>query len=303
MTFERRELALHGHTVSYFTAGQGPVVVLLHGIASSAETWSKLIPRLADRYTVIAPDLLGHGKSAKPMGDYSLGAFASGVRDLLAALGHDRATVVGHSLGGGVAMQYAYQFPARCERLVLVSSGGLGRELSILLRAASLPGSELVLPVLTSEPVRNGVDRVADRLRRVGIRPAASMRETWLSITSLAQDDARRAFLRTLRTIVDVGGQRVSATDRLYLAREIPTLIAWGGRDRIIPLRHATDAHAAMPGSELKVFADAGHFPHGDEPAVFAETLERFIETTEPAAIDERDLRSMLDTEPVSAGR
>ena len=124
------EIVLHGHRVFYRSAGSGPVVVLVHGITSTSATWANVLPYLAERFTVIAPDLLGHGESAKPRGDYSLGAYASGIRDLLLALGHERATFVGHSLGGGVAMQLAYQFPEHCERLVLVSSGGLGREIS-----------------------------------------------------------------------------------------------------------------------------------------------------------------------------
>src|SRR4029453_7765057 len=132
---------VHGHDVAYRQAGEGPLLVMIHGIAGSSGTWGPVMPLLAERYTVIAPDLLGHGESAKPRGDYSLGAYASGVRDLLAVLGHERVTVVGHSLGGGIAMQFAYQFPERVERLVLVSSGGLGREVHLLLRAAALPGS------------------------------------------------------------------------------------------------------------------------------------------------------------------
>src|SRR4051795_5915654 len=150
---ELREIELHGHRVAYRSAGSGPVIVLVHGITSTSATWERVMPALAKRFTVIAPDLLGHGQSAKPRGDYSLGAYASGIRDLLIALGHERATFVGHSLGGGIAMQLAYQFPEQCERLVLVASGGLGRDITPLLRAASLPGSELVLPVLVDERV------------------------------------------------------------------------------------------------------------------------------------------------------
>src|SRR6187401_269013 len=131
------EIVLHGHRVFFRSAGSGPVLVLVHGITSTSETWSKVLPYLAERFTVIAPDLLGHGESAKPRGDYSLGAYASGIRDLLVALGHESATIVGHSLGGGVAMQFAYQFPERCDRLVLVASGGLGKEVNVLLRVVS----------------------------------------------------------------------------------------------------------------------------------------------------------------------
>src|SRR4051794_3423267 len=139
------EIVLHGHRVRFHRSGEGPLLVLLHGIASTADTWSPVVAGLAARHTVIAPDLLGHGHSAKPRGDYSLGAYASGVRDLVAALGYERATVVGHSLGGGIAMQFAYQFPERIERLVLVSSGGLGGGGHAILRAAALPRSALVL--------------------------------------------------------------------------------------------------------------------------------------------------------------
>ena len=153
-TLTPHELTLHGHAVTYRTAGSGPVLLLLHGIANSSQTWENVAPRLSERFTLIAPDLLGHGESATPRGDYSLGAHATGVRDLLTALGIEHVTVVGHSLGGGIAMQFAYQFPERCERLVLVSSGGLGREVHLLLRAAALPGADYVLPLLTSSQRR-----------------------------------------------------------------------------------------------------------------------------------------------------
>jgi pimeloyl-ACP methyl ester carboxylesterase len=164
------EIVVHGHRVFYRSAGTGPVLVLVHGITSTSETWSNVLPYVAERFTVLAPHLLGHGESAKPSGDYSLGAYASGVRDLLVALGHERATFVGHSLGGGIAMQLAYQFPEHCERLVLVRSGGLGREITALLRAASLPGSELVLPLLANERVLGAGRAVGRALGRVGLR-------------------------------------------------------------------------------------------------------------------------------------
>jgi len=202
------EILLHGHRVFYRSAGNGPVVVLVHGITSTSATWGNLLPYLAEHFTVIAPDLLGHGESAKPRGDYSLGAYASGIRDLLLALGHERATFVGHSLGGGVAMQLAYQFPEHCERLVLVDSGGLGREITPLLRAASLPGSELVLPLLVDDRVL-GIGRGVGRLLgRVGLRVHTDLGEVLRGHASLSDGDARAAFLHTLRTIVDFRGQR-----------------------------------------------------------------------------------------------
>jgi pimeloyl-ACP methyl ester carboxylesterase len=289
-----QEIVLHGHRLSYRSAGSGPVLVLVHGITSTSATWANVLPYLAERFTVIAPDLIGHGHSAKPRGDYSLGAYASGIRDLLAALGHDRATFVGHSLGGGVAMQLAYQFPEHCERLVLVSSGGLGRDITALLRAASLPGSELVLPLLANERVL-GVGRGLGRLLgRIGLRVHTDVGEVLRGHASLSDGEARAAFLHTLRTIVDHGGQRVDASDRLYLAEAIPFLLVWGERDPIIPVAHGRAAHELVPGSRLEVFPDAGHFPHLDDPLRFVRLLTEFIETTEPAQIDPGRLGELL---------
>jgi pimeloyl-ACP methyl ester carboxylesterase len=291
---QREEIVLHGHRVSYRQAGSGPVVVLIHGITGSSDTWLDTIEELSEHHTVVAPDMLGHGESAKPRGDYSLGAYASGIRDLLAALGHDRASVVGHSLGGGVAMQMAYQFPERVERLALVSSGGLGREVNILLRASVLPGSEIVLPLLTARPLMELTNAVASVVGSLGLRPGADMEEMWRGFSSLRDVEARAAFIHTLRGIIDPGGQRVSATDRLYLAAEMPSLIVWGERDPVIPFRHGLRANEAMPGSRLVSFPKAGHFPHRDNPRRFTRALLDFLEETDPAVLPESRLREML---------
>jgi pimeloyl-ACP methyl ester carboxylesterase len=292
---ELREVALHGHRVFFRSAGSGgPVVVLVHGITSTSATWANVLPYLAERFTVVAPDLLGHGESAKPRRDYSLGAYASGIRDLLFALGHERATFVGHSLGGGVAMQLAYQFPEHCERLVLVSSGGLGREITVLLRAASLPGSELVLPLLVNEQLVGAGRFVGRLLGRAGLRVHTDVGEVLRGHASLSDGDARSAFLHTLRTIVDARGQRVDATDRLYLAESIPFLIMWGERDPIIPVAHGRAAHGLVPGSRLEVFPGAGHFPHLDDPLRFVRLLTDFIDDTEPAEVDAERLGELL---------
>jgi pimeloyl-ACP methyl ester carboxylesterase len=280
------DILLHGHRVFYRSAGSGPVVVLVHGITSTSATWCNVLPYLAERFTVIAPDLLGHGDSAKPRGDYSLGAYASGIRDLLIALGHERATFVGHSLGGGIAMQLAYQFPEHCERLVLVASGGLGREITPLLRAASLPGAELVLPLLADERLMGAGRAVGRLLGRVGLRVHTDVGEVLRGHASLSDGETRAAFLHTLRTIVDPLGQRVDASDRLYLAEMIPFLVLWGERDPIIPVEHARAAHRLVPGSRLEIFPGAGHFPHLDDPLRFVRALVDFMETSEPAQID-----------------
>jgi pimeloyl-ACP methyl ester carboxylesterase len=290
---EHEEIKLHGHSVSYQRAGWGPLLVLLHGIAGSSDTWADVIEPLAEHYTVVAPDLLGHGESAKPRGDYSLGAYASGVRDLLTALGHDKGTIVGHSLGGGIAMQMAYQFPERCERLVLVASGGLGREVSPLLRAATLPGSELVIPLMTRAGLLGAGRGIGNLLGRVGVKPGTDLEQMARGWATLADAHAMRAFVHTLRASVEPSGQRVDARDRLYLAGEGPTLIVWGARDRIIPLKHGEEAHELVPGSRFEVFADAGHFLHLDQPARFARLLTEFIESTDPGMVDYSRLREL----------
>ena len=263
------EVVLHGHRVRFHSSGDGPLLVLLHGIASTADTWAPVATGLAASHTVLAPDLLGHGSSAKPRGDYSLGAYASGVRDLITALGHERATVVGHSLGGGIAMQFAYQFPERVERLVLISSGGLGREVHPILRASTLPGSEIVLALLGRRWLRTTGGAVGATLGRLGLRAGEDLAGVAAGIASLGDADARGAFVHTARAAIDPGGQRVSATDRLYLAAHLPTLIVWGERDPIIPAAHGEAAHAAIPGSRLEIFAGAGHFPHREQPVRF----------------------------------
>jgi pimeloyl-ACP methyl ester carboxylesterase len=283
MAFELRQVSIHGHAVGYRTGGEGPVILLLHGIAGSSRTWREVMPALGARYRVLAPDLLGHGESAKPVGDYSLGAYASGLRDLLDALEIPSATVVGHSFGGGVAMQLAYQHPERCDRLVLVASGGLGREVSWMLRLLALPGSELVMPLLFPPALRDRGNDVGRFLHERGVR-SPRIDEMWRSYASLAESPNRRAFVRTLRAVIDPGGQVVSAMDRIALAAALPTLIVWGDRDDIIPVDHAHAAHAAIPGSRLAVFDDTAHFPHAERPERFVAVLTDLMETTSPGA-------------------
>ncbi len=286
-------VTLHGHDVGYRRAGQGPAILLIHGLAGSSRTWREVMPALARDHTVIAPDLLGHGESAKPLGDYSLGAYASGLRDLLGAIGIPSATIVGQSLGGGVAMQLAYQHPEIAERMVLVGSGGLGREVSWLLRVLTLPAAEYVMPVLFPSFIRDRGNDVSAFLHRRGLR-APHVAEMWRAYASLAGAENRHAFVRTLRAVIDPGGQAVSATDRLYLAATMPVMIVWGDQDPIIPIAHAYAAHEAIPGSRLEIFEGAGHFPHVERPDRFVEVLTDFLATTEPAGRHPEEYRHLL---------
>ncbi len=262
MTASSQQIELHGQPVTYHRMGDGPAVLLIHGITSSSRTWRTVMPALAEHYTVIAPDLLGHGRSAKPRGDYSLGAYASGLRDLLVALEIPRATVVGHSLGGGVAMQFAYQFPERVERLVLIDSGGLGAEVSLVLRAATLPGAEYVLPLLASGPLRGAGAAVGSVLGRVGLRARADVRGMAEGFESLGDADARRAFVHTARSVIDPAGQRVNAT-RSALPRRARAVADRVGREGPDDPGHARPRAPTphMPDSRLEIFEGAGPLP------------------------------------------
>jgi pimeloyl-ACP methyl ester carboxylesterase len=292
----RESVVVHGHRRAYVRAGSGPALLLLHGIGNNCQTWNGVLDRLAETHTVIAPDLLGHGDSDKPRGDYSIAAYANGMRDLLSVLDIERATVVGHSLGGGIALQFAYQFPERCERLALVGSGGLGPELSAGLRAATLPGAELVLTALTgvSGPMRLGFQALERFGQLTGLGRLRDLAEAGDALLALKDVEARRAFLRTLRGVADARGQAVTALDRLYLANAIPMLVIWGSRDPIVPAQHAEAVHTLVPTARVEVFPRAGHWPHLDEPVRFCDVLLDFVASTEPAQHDLDSWRRLL---------
>jgi pimeloyl-ACP methyl ester carboxylesterase len=294
--FEAWECELHGHRMVYRVAGSGPPVVLVHGMVNSSRHWREVALRLADRHLVIAPDLIVHGDSVGPRGDYSLGAHASRIRDLLAAIGVDSATMVGHSLGGGVAMQFFWQFPQRTERLVLVSSGGLGPEVSPMLRSAALPGASALLGLVANPRVVEALAALGARLRGRGFAAGVYVQQVARAVRPLTGPGARDAFLQTLRSVIDVHGQRVAANDRLYLLGHAPTptLVVWGGRDNTIPVSHGRAAHAAIRGSRFELLERAAHFPHLEDPEGLATALGRFLATTEPAPIADADWGSVI---------
>ncbi|WCO66051.1 alpha/beta fold hydrolase [Iamia majanohamensis] len=295
-------VTIHGYRRAFRRCGSGPALVLLHGIGDSSESWAPLLPALGRDFTVLAPDLLGHGASDKPRADYSVAAYANGVRDLLDVLGIDRATVVGHSLGGGVAAQTAYQYPHRVERLVLVSSGGVAREVSPFLRLLSAPYAELTLP-LTQVPGARLVGRgVAEVAKRTPLALGRDADDLLRVFDGLPSGPARKSFTRTLRSVVDWRGQLVTMLDRCYLAGDMPSLLVWGDRDGVIPVAHGHRAHEAMPGSRLEVFAGAGHFPHHAEPQRFLDLLTDFVAGTEPAAFDADIWSERLRTGRAAAG-
>ncbi len=294
---EPTTLSLHGRPMTYTEVGSGPVLLLIHGMGGSYENWREVIDPLARHYTVVAPDLPGHGRSAPGGGDYSIGALATSLRDLLMALGHESATLVGHSLGGGIAMQFAYQFPEFIDRLVLVSSGGLGPEVTLVLRAAALPGADLVIAATARIGGRVGA-AFGRGLAAVGLRPTIDVAEVARGYASLADGERREAFLATLRSVIGARGQRVNASDRLYLNAGVPVLIIWGGRDPIIPVRHGKHANEAIAGSRLEIFDGIGHVPHLEAPARFVAALERFLEETQPMQFDRDAWRAQFEALP-----
>lgn len=289
-------LTIHGYRRAYRVAGSGPAILLIHGIGDNSTTWETVQSKLAQRFTVIAPDLLGHGKSDKPRADYSVAAYANGMRDLLSVLDIDHVTVIGHSLGGGVAMQFAYQFPQLVDRLILVGAGGVTRDVNIALRFASLPmGSEalalLRLPFVL--PALQVVGRVAGGvIGSTGL--GRDLPQVLRILSDLPEPTASSAFARTLRAVVDWRGQVVTMLDRCYLTQSVPVQLIWGSCDAVIPVSHARMAHAAMPGSQLEIFDGSGHFPFHDDPERFVEVVEKFIDGTEPAVYDQEYLRGLL---------
>ena len=281
---ELKFLELHGDRVAYRDDGHGEVLLLIHGMAGSSATWRAVLPQLSKKFRVVAPDLLGHGESDKPRGDYSLGAFAVSLRDFLDELGIGQATVVGQSLGGGVAMQFLYQHPDYCRRLVLISSGGLGPDVGLILRLLSAPGAELVLPVIAPQPVLILGNKLRSWLTSAGFQSPRGA-ELWSAYSSLSDRQARQSFLRTLRAVVDYHGQAVSALNRLKLRADLPVMAIWGDKDRIIPVDHAYTAHATREDSRIEVLPGIGHFPQVEAPTKVVELIEDFIATTSGSEI------------------
>ncbi|MGB5413923.1 MAG: alpha/beta fold hydrolase [Polyangiales bacterium] len=296
-----RYRTIHGYRRAFVLAGQGPALLLIHGIGDSSESWRDLIPTLARNHTVIAPDLLGHGESDKPRADYSIGAYANAMRDLLSVLDIDRVTVVGHSLGGGVAMQFAYQFPERCERLVLISTGGVSHEVHPMLRFVAAPNADLVLPLLGApgaRPLGQLGFRILKALKTKIGHDADQLTRVFDALPNAA---SRRAFVRTLRAAIDWRGQAITMLDRCYLAKDMPTLLIWGERDGVIPVAHAYQVHAAMPESRLEVFANTGHFPHQNQPARFLELFGEFYDSTLPCSHSAEEWRALLRKGSIAA--
>ncbi|MGK2866378.1 MAG: alpha/beta fold hydrolase [Mycobacterium sp.] len=289
---------IHGYRRAFRIAGSGPAILLIHGIGDNSTTWHTVQTMLARRFTVIAPDLLGHGQSDKPRADYSVAAYANGMRDLLSVLDIERVTVVGHSLGGGVAMQFAYQFPQLVDRMVLVGAGGVSKDVNFVLRLAAMPMATEALALLRLPmvlPALQAFGRIGGTLfGSTGM--GRDLPDALRVLADLPEPTASSAFARTLRAVVDWRGQVVTMLDRCYLTESVPVQLIWGTHDSVIPVSHARLAHAAMPGSALEIFEGSGHFPFHDDADRFVDVVQRFIDTTIPAEYDHEMLRGLLRT-------
>jgi pimeloyl-ACP methyl ester carboxylesterase len=284
-------------SIAYTTAGRGELLLLIHGLGGSRRTWDQVIDGLATTHTVIAPDLPGHGESDAPAGDYSLGALAASLRDLLVVLGHGSATVIGHSLGGGVALQFAYQFPERVERLALISSGGLGPQLTPMLRAATLPGAQTVVAGLALVP-RSVTGRTLAAVASIApgllARPDAGPVADGLRL--LAHAGQRRTFIRTARTVINWRGQSVSAIQHLRQLAGLPVLLVWGSDDKTIPPRHHRDVAGLLTDPQLLEISGAGHYPQETAADRLLPALRQFLKSTAPFHYTESRWRHQLIT-------
>ena len=273
--------SIHGHRRAFRMAGSGPALLLLHGIGEDSMTWHGVHSALAQRFTVIAPDFLGYGESDKPRADYSLAALANDMRDLLDVLDIDRVTIVGHSLGGGVATQFAYQYPHLVERLVLV--GSVTKNVSPALWLASLPMGSEALALLRVPGVLRAVQfvgNVAAKSLGRSTKLGRDLPEALNILARLKDPAALSAFSRTLRALTGGHGQSATMLDRSY---PIPVQLIWGEDDLMIPVSHAHSAHAEIPGSRLEIFENSGHLPYHDHPERFVEIVEQFIDSTPDA--------------------
>jgi NTE family protein len=274
---------LHGSRVVYRTVGEGQPIVLIHGLLDSGATWRKVAPILALNHRVIVPDLLGHGDTDGPeRADYSVVSHALMVRDLLDDLGIAQATVVGHSLGAGVALALAHACPERVERLAIVSAGGIGQELTPALRFVAAPGADFAVRAVGSRPVVATLRALSWLLSVLGARrPARGVLESTRMLERLADAGRRSAFLQSARAVIDLRGQKSSAM-RYFDTYRMPLCVLWGTRDRVIPARHAELIRAARPDAHIVLLDGVGHSPQLAQPTFVAEALHEWLGRRRP---------------------
>jgi pimeloyl-ACP methyl ester carboxylesterase len=247
----------------------GAPLVLLHGLSDSHSSWMHLVPRLALDRRVLVPDLPGHGLSGRPDASYELKWYAHTMARWLELRGLESVDVVGHSFGGGVALMMLPECRRRIRRLILVSSGGLGREISFLLRLASVP----YLVEHFGQPFMGP----ATRLGLMATCGPLSQEEGAKRSAMNARSGSARAFARTVRDIIDWRGQRRSFLERPPDLALPPIAVFWGEHDAVIPISHARTLARSMDGVRLTVFDGCGHYPHHQQPEAFVRAVGSFL--------------------------
>ncbi len=275
---ERRFVTVCNFQMSYLTGGQGEPVVLLHGLGADNSTWRKVLPELARHFTVYALDMFGCGQSDKPLIEYTVEAMAHYVRLFMDAVSIKQAHLIGHSLGGGIAMQTLYFSPERVQRVVLIDSGGLGRDVHWLLRMTTLPGAHRIIGMLTDP--RSRLLELLGKMEEYEVRPLNAEFESEIPVTMgrLRDPDVRRSFLRMLRAVGSLSGQTVSALSRLPERADRQFLLIWGERDRIIPAAHGRAAATLLPNAHLVVIPNCFHQPHIEYPLQFLQLTLDFLQ-------------------------
>jgi len=257
----------------------GPPLVLLHGVGDNAFDWQWVMPALANTHRVYALDLPGSGGSDKPLDDtdvYSPAFFTRFVAAFLDALSVDRATVMGNSLGGLVGLRLALAEPERVTALGLVSSAGLGREVTYVLRSMALPGYGK-LAVAWGKRRPGAAQRAVGRAAQIFARPWDAPREWIKEQYRLARlPGFLEAQLATVRAQVGLKGQREVLVDRL-VQLERPTILVWGTRDRVLPYAQAKEAYSRLPEGYLELIPECGHLPQVEQPERFVSGLRRFL--------------------------
>ena len=273
---EDRYIKIGEINTRYWMAGNtGPQVVLIHGVGRFLEEWLPSFDNLAAHNRVYALDLPGHGHTDKPLSaSYRLADLARFVNGFMEALDISPAHVVGHSLGGGIALQLTLQFPEAVDRLVLVCSASLGKEVTLVLRITAVP----LLGEILTRPSLNGTRRLLKEF----VKDPAVLTDEFVdhSYRMAALPGAQQAVLKTLRSSGNLFGQHDDTyrpiVDNLGSIKK-PILIIWGRQDRVLPVAHGQAAVTKLPNASLKILEECGHLPMLEQTQQFNESILDFL--------------------------
>ncbi|MBI2847463.1 MAG: alpha/beta fold hydrolase [Chloroflexi bacterium] len=269
---EERYINILGLKTRFLVGGKGKPVVLIHGLGTSSLSWRENLTSIGKEYRFYALDLPGHGDSEALNGQYTLSFVARFLLDFFDSQGLGKVALAGSSMGGLLALNFALSFPERVEKLVLVDSAGLGRELAFFLRFLSIPMVGEIFDTRSKRQLRALLRRILYDHRFI---TEELVNELYVSRNSPAK---KKAMLRTLRAGVNLWGQRreIILVHRLPELR-VPTLIVWGANDCLIPVSHGMEARRLIRDSKLVVFDQCGHWPQMEKAEKFNKTVYNFL--------------------------